>query len=109
MKMFTGRIIHEESWDAIKCEFTRSSEDCFIEACGGNKVEGFLIQLFDHWGNDIESLAPFYGINFERDSNGKAFINENIPAPPSISPEKYYWDEGQWKELSEFNDDEMVA
>lgn len=92
-KMFTGWMLHEASWDAEKKGFTRNSDECMTEACGGNTLEAYMIHLFDYWGNDIQALAPHFGIFLGRDENGKLFIKDDIPPAPSI---EHAWQDNQW-------------
>jgi hypothetical protein len=91
--MFNGWLLHEQSWDIDRQVYTRLKEDCFIEAAGGDKIRGILISLFDYWGNDIQSLAPHYGIATDRDENSELIIREDIP--PAPSPD-HWWSEGKW-------------
>lgn len=106
IQMFNGWIIHEASWDPESETYKRSDVECFIEACGGDAIRGNLVSVFAHWGNDIQALAPHYGIALDRGEDGKLFINENIPSAPS--PE-HWWYEGQWKEPGADNDGTEAA
>lgn len=99
-RMFTGFMLHEASWDRGAGEYTRTEDDCFTEACGGNAIEGGLLSLFTYWSNDIQSLAPHYGISLERheapdeETNGELYIREDIPPAPSPA---HWWTDGEWK------------
>ena len=92
-EMFTGWILHEKSWNATTSEYARPREECFIEAAGGDYNRGLLLGLFDYWANDIQSLAPHFGLNLERCFAGELYINENIPPAPAAD---YWWRDGQW-------------
>lgn len=92
-EMFTGWILYEKSWDANTSEYTRQREDCFIEAAGGDYNRGLMLGLFDYWANDIQSLAPHFGLNLERCFAGELYINEDIPPAPAAD---YWWRDGQW-------------
>lgn len=103
-KMFQGWILHEKSWDPDAKAYTRSDVDCMIEACGGkgHEIEGQLVHLFGHWGNDIQALAPFFGIRLARNSDGtNLHIVEDVPSPPSEPATDYFWDEDvdDWRKL----------
>lgn len=63
------------------------------EACGGDEIMGSLLSLFSHRRNDVESLAPYYGIALDRDEAGKLYIRDDIPPPPSL---RHWWHEGEW-------------
>lgn len=116
-KMFTGWILREQSWVAGEGpddwgEYKRDALECYIEACGGDQIEGYLVYLFDVNGNDIQDIAPHYGIALRRRNphTGEVmtrdqihewddatptilFIDENIePAP---SPD-HWWQDGVW-------------
>lgn len=99
-QMMQGWILHEMSYvppatDDLPGGYCRDSVDCMIEACGGDALRGYLLHLFDYWSNDIQSVAPHYGIALVRDENNNLVIREDIP--PAPSPD-YYWHNDQWNE-----------
>jgi len=98
-KMFTGWQIREASWDGNK--YTRDEVECMIEACGGDEIEGNLIHLFDYWGNDIQLLAPHYGIYLDRDVEDKLIIREDIPPAPGSD---YVWEDNRWTKIPDDED-----
>lgn len=91
-KMFNGWKIHEASWTGEG--YARDETDCMIEACNGNKIEGQMLSLFDHWSNDIQALAAHYGITVERNEKDELVIREDIPSAPSPD---HWWNNGVWK------------
>jgi hypothetical protein len=95
-QMFTGFILHEKSWDSEKEDYTRDIIDCMIEACDGDTIRGNMIHLFDHWSNDIQAMAPYYGLELTRDVNNNLVINEQVPQAPSTN---HYWNDGKWEEM----------
>lgn len=95
-KIFKGMIAYEESWDGEK--YARQDYECYVEACDGNEIDGALISLFAHWDNDIQTLAPHYGLALRRNAESKLYIDTNVPPPPS--PE-HYWSEDSWNAPSE--------
>lgn len=93
LTMFRGWALREASWNGET--YLRDEVSCMIEAAGGDSIKGQLLHLFDYWGNDIEALAPHYGIALERDAKGALVIREDVP--PAPSPE-HWWNEGKWNE-----------
>lgn len=93
-QMFQGWILHENSWDSESHRYTRTAEDCMTEACGGDELKGQLLYLFGHWSNDIQCIAPFYGLALEhRPNSGPLYIKEDVPPAPSPH---HYWHNGEW-------------
>lgn len=115
-KMFTGWMLREASWIVPPTPgegfplnepyYSKTEEQAMIEACGGNVIEGNLLVLFSHWSNDIQALAPYYGIYLDRDEDGKLFIREDIP--PAPSPE-HWWNDNAWQEPEDTNGAELDA
>lgn len=104
-QIFTGWILHEKSWDAESREYKREMTACMIEAAGGDYVRGQLLHLFGEWSNDVQALAPHYGLNLERCFAGELYINEDIP--PAPDPD-FWWFNGQWH-LPDLGDDGLPA
>jgi hypothetical protein len=71
--MFQGWMIREETWDGDR--YTKTAEEAMIEAAGDENV-GYLIHLFDYWCNDIQDMAPRFGLKLDRDQDGKLVIRE---------------------------------
>lgn len=104
-QMMQGWILHEASYvpqsgsdetsDVIVVgEYTRDPVDCMIEAAGGDKVRGFLLYLFSENGNDIQSVAPHYGLALAQNDEQGLFIREDVP--PAPSPD-HWWYEDEWR------------
>lgn len=102
--MFTGWMLREQSWDKGKEDYTRNSAECMVEAAGGDELFGYLLHLFDYWGNDIQQIGAHYGIaivrkrpeddgDFEEEGACITHIRDDIPPAPSS---EHYWDKGQW-------------
>lgn len=79
--MFRGWKIHEESWDAVKADYTRDKVACMIEAAGGDEAVGYTVHLMDHWGNDLQDVSPLFGVELTRDAEGKIIVGECAPLP----------------------------
>lgn len=92
-RMFREWMLHDVSWDKETERYTRNDAECMTEACGGDEIMGSLLSLFGHRRNDVESLAPYYGIALARDKAGKLYIRDDIPPPPSL---QHWWHEEEW-------------
>lgn len=110
--MFQGWIIREASWvpAAEDTQFSSGSygkteEEAMIEACQGDKSLGYLLHLFSYWSNDIQVVAPDYGIflNLEETEQGLRLFVDTVPAKPN---HETWWDleEGRWATLAEVNE-----
>lgn len=104
-QMMQGWILHEASYYAppagddehdaiIVGSYSRTMNDCMIEVAGGDKVRGLLLYLFADNSNDIQSIAPHYGLTLAYDADNNLFIREDVP--PAPSPD-HWWYEGEWR------------
>jgi hypothetical protein len=106
LTMFNGWKLREESWvpgregttlGMTMGSYARNETECMIEAAGGDVLLGMLLSLFDHWGNDIMSIAAHYGLAFKNNGDGTCSIREDVP--PAPSPLHWWDDENQrWAE-----------
>jgi uncharacterized protein YegP (UPF0339 family) len=100
--MFTGWKLHEASYDEATREYKRTAEDCMTEAANGDEQLGYVIHLFDHWSNDLQAMAPHFGIALRREVDtensamGPITIVDNIEPAPS---KDHYWSGGRWNLL----------
>lgn len=93
--IFTSWKLHEES--CIEDRYTKTQEECMLEACEGDEVLAAMLGLYTEWPNDLIDLAPHFGIALEIEGEGTLNItykiNENVPPAPSSL---HYWQNGQW-------------
>lgn len=92
-EIFTGWILYAKSWNPETRVYEREMTACMIEAAGDDYIRGQLLFLFAEWGNDLQSLAPHYGLALERCFAGELYINEDIPPPPAAD---FWWRDGTW-------------
>jgi hypothetical protein len=106
LRMFKAWELHEASWVSMAVvsggAYSKTASQCFIKACDGDERDGYLLELFAHWANDIQTMAPHYGIGF--DANGK--LRTDIPPAPSPH---HWWNEGVWQEPTNDDKDAAVA
>lgn len=93
MRMFKAWELHEASWidhaDGGHGAYEKTDDECYIEACDGDVVMGCMLGLFAHWSNDIQTMAPHFGIGWD---NGK-FSTDIPPAPSPL----HWWHVDHWK------------
>lgn len=110
-KMFRGWILLEQSYveRVGGGTYTRTQEDCMVEACNNNVLEGHLLTLFGHWSNDVISLAAHYGLALARRQPDDTLLHDDgtvdtllkggkleiVYIDPAPTPE-HYWYKGQW-------------
>lgn len=79
---------------------------------GYDTLTGYLVYLFDYWGNDIQAVAPYYGVDWDEAGN----ITDQLPPYPgtdnpldNLETPEYVWShkDHKWmKSVPRRDDDE---
>lgn len=103
--MFDAWCLHENSYvvtDPLKeyGEYEIKKAEAFIkvtkEKFGDENINapvGYLIYLFDHWSNDIQSIAAHRGIGIRRNPKSHRLERYTVPPAPSL---EHRWADGEW-------------
>ena len=96
--IFKAHELHEKSYENY--EYTKTLAECFVEVCDGDETRGYTLYLMGNDGvfNDLQEMAPYYGVGYREWSMAGRVVRDIPPAP---SPEYRWCAENEEWELQE--------
>ena len=79
--IFKAHQRHEMSYKNY--EYRKTLVECFVEQSGGDEIKGYTLYLMgsDNMFNDIQEMAPHFGVGYRFATRNGEIVKDIPPAP----------------------------